>query len=1134
MQSDRGQLDLEESILLTELDIEIGLRERLAVTLESRIKWAALLQEALNNEAADVSEVVFKDAALNALTAIDSTSDILFTRENFAPIPVIQNVPKGRPAPKEKPLTRSQKSKFIYLRSSPSDAHSSSSHNQIYVLRCPTCLRTSFTNLQGLYNHARISHSAGWGTHEECVRVCSVPKSELEAQLGHELDLEAGIDIGAGSGILPGVKSLFQMAVEGTRDRTGNVDMGMSIGEKERSVHLTKTLGLHGDSPALAQFLGKEAKRKEIKVRVEDENAELDIDGFDDENAQRTKRRWRKPNTHQYGLRDEESIDVAVPAVEDLKSLTAQNNGSSLETSNPAVVQSSRFRMACRVIITDSSLFIPPERRPESAKDHTHKWMLSIESASYSIDLTTVLTSMTVTSIPLPNMDPMDFVPIPALTVTEPPYLVVGTTSEPFHAQIELVFKPGGSTHGGEAQRIILEHWVGLDMLGTSKLPVMGDEQMMDVELDKDTEIGPAKTGYPSASSKLHWEAKSEGEMKREYEEGSLWTEAGASTSGNAAGANDTVVDGQSKEIGWEECLKSLLPKFPITLKDAKLPTSDVPSTKRSKASNATSIANAVNALKLPYRLVASQEELKGLIMGRRKAIEWARAKALRDAYTERVKQLQPQALDATSAVDSTPTQSDASKNSALMPLTTGDVFCWLEDNGYFFREAPPPEEPKAIIQEESSGKEARWTQLLQKGKWCKVCGLGLWAHGIVDIPETTNVTPGTEQSAHGHGRRASASVVTSVVVNRPSYPTEPGLYDAQGTLLDNLSFKCNIMPDILQLYKLPIVNAERIFLKHIQRRRQQIQVETGRRDTDVDMDVDETSSSPVTPTPFQTQIQPFERQSSASVTLLSSSSIFAQTSPWQKRLLNRDLVSVSDPRFVEALRNVVGSLNLRTFQFNPPAAQMQPEYPLSSIAASSSDVDALLAPYSVLALATKRFIQYLVKEGLEVNLRDKDLGLKWMQQNNVRDVGLALSGLPSRKSKAAASATGSAMGGGRRERDKEKAKVQTTRVLTPMHILAGVIAGYVKAGSVIASTPSSAAATFHSTTTRPSFVPSYTASVTANAFTTPKGGAGLPKVSHSAYGGSSSSNQDKFSTAVAVFGCLARLGISAGGIDLD
>ncbi|KAF5343526.1 hypothetical protein D9758_012969 [Tetrapyrgos nigripes] len=1140
MQTDSGQLDLEEAILVSEIDLEISLRERLAATLESRIKWASLLQDALNSETADVPQVVFKDAALNALTAIDANSDILFTRENFAPVAVahsVNNAQKGKPTPKEKPLTRSQKSKFIYLRSSPSETQGST---QIYILRCPTCLRTAFTNLQGLYNHARISHSIGWGTHEECVKTCSVLKEEVEAQVGHEFELEAGIDIGSGSALLPGVKSLFQMAVEGTRDRVaGDACQEMETGE-EKSVHLTKTLGLHGDSPALAQFLGKEAKRKEIKVRTEDENAEVDIHGLDEE--QRPKRRWRRPNPHLYGSRSAESGAAVVPAIEDedLKPLAELQNGSKMseDLATPSI-QSSRFRMACRIIITDSSLFVPPKQRAETAREHTHKWMLSVESASYSIDLTTVLTSMTVTSIPLPNMDPMDFIPIPALTATEPPYLVVGTTSEPFHAQIELVFNPGGSTHGGEAQKIILEHWVGLDMLGTSKSPVKGDEQMVDVELDKDTELRPAKTGYTPTSSRVHWETKKDGEVKVENDDrtDNLKTEPGVGDAGdvpNASNANGADSNDETKP--------DVTPSVP-----------DPPSNKRGRSSN----ANAAVKPKLPYKLVANQEELNGLVMGRRKAIEWGRAKAIRDAYTERIKESQPR-IPASPSTTS-PGASDTAQiplpsvntelhiNTSLIPLTVSDVFCWLEDEGHFFREplpAPSGDQDTAAPTEDTS-KESRWAQLLQDGKWCKVCGLGLWAHGILDIPDPASVTA----SQSGHGRRASTAASSSALsaITFPQ-PTEPGLYDMRGQPVSPQSFKCDIVPASLQMSKMPMVNVQRIFSKHINRRQQHLLAEAERErweDADMDVDVDSVSATIApTPAPYQPVTLPLPGQGRP---LYPTPTTARHMSDSQKRLRNRLLVTITDPRLIEHYRTCVASLNLRAFQL-PSETSPGPEYPLSSIAASSADVDSTLASYSLLAILTKSFVKYLVKEALEVSTRDKDLGLTWMHQNHIRDVGLALAGHPttaSRRSKAATTLGGAgATGGGEevasrgrgRAKDKEKVKLQTTRVLTPMHVMAGVVSGYVKAGSMslAPSSTASAALGLSSSAVGPSrYVPGATSS--PQSISNILSGSFRP--AHGPYSSttiSSLPSQERMATAVAVFGCLARLGIGVDGFDLD
>lgn len=43
-------------------------------------------------------------------------------------------------------------------------------------------------------------------------------------------------------------------------------------------------------------------------------------------------------------------------------------------------------------------------------------------------------------------------------------------------------------------------------MIGTNKLPTKGDEQVIDIELDKDTVLKPAKTGYPPVKARSHWE----------------------------------------------------------------------------------------------------------------------------------------------------------------------------------------------------------------------------------------------------------------------------------------------------------------------------------------------------------------------------------------------------------------------------------------------------------------------------------------------------------------------------------------------------------------------------------------------------------------------------------------------------
>ncbi|KAJ3918897.1 hypothetical protein F5877DRAFT_41618, partial [Lentinula edodes] len=164
-------------------------------------------------------------------------------------------------------------------------------------------------------------------------------------------------------------------------------------------------------------------------------------------------------------------------------------------------------------------------------------------------------------------------------------------------------------------------------MIGTNKLPTKGDEQVIDIELDKDTVLKPAKTGYPPVKARSHWENMS----------------------------NIKSSTNIKHKLGDPAPLNTVEPTIPGAEFIADIPHND-----RKMASD------------IPYKLPADSNQLKALIIGRRKAIEWARAKALQGAYTHHIEVLR-----------------ERDPCSHLIPLTTGDVYAWLEDNGHFVREEP-------------------------------------------------------------------------------------------------------------------------------------------------------------------------------------------------------------------------------------------------------------------------------------------------------------------------------------------------------------------------------------------------------------------------------------------------------------
>ncbi|KAK7054687.1 hypothetical protein VNI00_003150 [Paramarasmius palmivorus] len=887
----RRKIDEDESryvqAIIPEVDIEIGLRERLAETIEGRIAWALALQEALTNGTANDNQAPFKDIALDVLGAIESRSDIIFHNEHATPVAIHPIKPTGRPPPKEKPNTRSQKAKFIYLRSD----------DQIFLLRCPTCLKTAFNALQGLYNHGRMAHNLDWGTQEQCVKACAVPRHELD----HELDLDNGIDItGAAGGVRPGVRSLFEMAIEG------------SHGDSEGGLHLTRTLGWHSETPALAQFLGKEARRKGIKVW--DEEEDVDVDGFEgllnvNQDGQNVKPQWRMSYTHR-------SVPKEDIQIESTTADSVQMHGDGAEPSantddaggNPQ--STSRFphhlqghcyrplfclylRFAIDSLPYVMLLILRIDERSPQTPDHTHKWMITVESSAYSLDLTTVLTSLTVTSLSdesaLSSADS-----IKPVHTKEPPFLVVGTTAEPFLARVELKFTP--SKMRPEGQTVVLEHW--LDMLGAGS-PCKGDEQVVDVELDKDTTILPAKTGYIPVKSKKHWESIRVKEEAEDDAENALNTPPQ-----NDQGLAKTYTD-------YATVLKTLLPKFPMTigLLRVLLPT-----------------------IRLPYKLVADQEQFKSLMMGRRKAIEWGRAKAIRDAYAETLEK----------------------EGIRSIPLTVGDVFRWLEDEGYFIRDEKVEEQP------EIKGKAKGRSREQPDDQWCRVCGLGYSFHTIATTTGTNVGTPSTSD------------------------------------------FRCRIVPKELQYYRIPTIDVEIALKKHLLR------------------------AKGATTAPDSSQVPTTHSRLARSK---------MDTSEWVRRLRNHDIVMAVEP-------------NLTEFRFL--TTSNRPNYPIAAVGTNLDAVRASVAPHAYLALVMKQFIQYLVKAGLETSRRDTGFGVGFNSpvQNRYGQDHYSNTPLPTPMSTAMAVASANrkkAAGGGKKKEPMNK--VQTAiKVLTPMHILAGVITRYAQA----------------------------------------------------------------------------------------
>jgi len=202
-------------------------------------------------------------------------------------------------------------------------------------------------------------HKRDYGNHDECMKKCAVvvPDEEKDWVLNNGTEL--------GDVNLPSLRRLFQIAVgddpgptidtqSGVEDRVLAGHLIAQDQERSRS-HLTRTLGHHKDTPALAPFLGRTAERR--RINVFDDDVELVDIVFDERepSAVPFKQRWRMPfaarNTANPGLDIIPDCSHPDPSPEYL------SLGLSQQDVKSAV--GSRFHIVARLVVSDRSLWLP-------------------------------------------------------------------------------------------------------------------------------------------------------------------------------------------------------------------------------------------------------------------------------------------------------------------------------------------------------------------------------------------------------------------------------------------------------------------------------------------------------------------------------------------------------------------------------------------------------------------------------------------------------------------------------------------------------------------------------------------------------------------------------------------------------
>ncbi|KII86700.1 hypothetical protein PLICRDRAFT_55615 [Plicaturopsis crispa FD-325 SS-3] len=649
-------------VLVDEFNLEISMRERINETIESRITWALMLQELLQKESSNGSTdttLQFKGAALDALDAIESPSNFILNRElphpvhppslrSLSPSSVIPSSsrPVTRPVTRPPSSTAPSSQKLLFIR------NSTSSPGSIARMVCSDCRRSDFTNLQGLLNHCRLRHKREYGSHDECMQQCAVLVSDAAEA---EWVIKNGTELSGVS--IPSLKQLFETAVGGIEHVAAKAEGPNVVADARKDdgpgTYLSRTLGHHKDTPALAPFLGRAPKKR--RINVDEPVTMIDIVNQDRKTGHT---RWRMPYTHRNPPHREFDADVDLLKHTPPQALSTEEEARTLLPLTKDVMPAApphelalrtRFHILARIGVCDYSLWVSPERRAHD--DQTHRWMLSVDSPSYSLDITSFLAEMTVTCIsdPPPSAFPSDII------VSRPPFFASGTTDRPFLARLRL------SWIGDHNPPTEVEHWVDVDPFKMLR-PVLGEQQVLDIELDRNTTLLPIRPN----DSMTAW---------------------GQECSGEALPTSTPSSHDSPDQPPYAVLLSTFLPRFPMTMKDVK----------------------DRRLLELPYRLVATPLQLRRLVPGRRKAIEWGRAMALRKEYHD--------------AVGTLP-------ETDQITLSTADVYRWLQDEGHF----PRDDHPNDIATKAEISKQRR---VLSFDGWCPACGLQYLYHGEAVKAET-------------------------------------------------------------------------------------------------------------------------------------------------------------------------------------------------------------------------------------------------------------------------------------------------------------------------------------------------------------------------------------------------------------
>ncbi|KAJ1981125.1 hypothetical protein H4R34_002201 [Dimargaris verticillata] len=469
-----------ERIIRYQFDLEIHLKQREVAIIQEELSRARQAQSDLEQWAAHgtIPESAFTPA--NTTTASAVTPAVPLSKRHAAhPLALETERPKRRRTTRGEPTAPASK------RPGNGNVHEGlivQRYDGVTVkVTCPTCHREKFNSLQGFLNHTRITHALEFASHEEAVRLCGAPvgnSNAADANLGQPARpanvLNPNWLTSSANFLSPPVTTTPTDSPAPTASGSSALMSNQALNDLQRS-QISAALDYIQRKPA-------------IKVFEEDVDLESDT-SMQTDGASSITPATGAAAMHTKGAISRSAIKPAKYPRTTVGSAQSQStfSGNHAEPGSlqlPVPIPSlfgrganhhrdSRFYITKRILVGNVSKYLPVSKRPAEFRDYHYKWMLYVTTPREDDRLATFVDRIQV--FLHPSYQPYDIVEL-----TGPKFQLTRFGWGEFPIKLKVYFADRRN------KPIDIIHPLQLDKSHCGN-QVPGKEQIIDLELDRNT-----------------------------------------------------------------------------------------------------------------------------------------------------------------------------------------------------------------------------------------------------------------------------------------------------------------------------------------------------------------------------------------------------------------------------------------------------------------------------------------------------------------------------------------------------------------------------------------------------------------------------------------------------------------------